>query len=117
MLHPPPPDHDQNAARPLGRRSQIRAIDMTEAYQLLSALYDSGEWGAISLGYLDHIKELKRRFDFHPTSVIDVSCGTGTLIGELAKSYRAVGSDISSPMKEKARSKFPSIPFHVSGMS
>jgi predicted TPR repeat methyltransferase len=49
--------------------------------------------------------------------VLDISCGTGTLLGDLSDHYRVVGSDISASMIEQARAKFPSIPFHVSGMS
>ena len=76
---------------------------MTEPYQLLSGVYDDGEWGNHSRSYVEHIGELERRFAFQPKSVLDISCGTGTLLGDLSDHYRVVGSDISASMIEQAR--------------
>jgi SAM-dependent methyltransferase len=87
------------------------------AYARLAQYYDAGEWGAVSLEYLGHVANLGPLLGARPSRILDVSCGTGTLVGELAKSAYAVGSDLSAAMIAEARKKYPGLAFHVADMA
>lgn len=90
---------------------------MKKAYQTLAEYYDEGEWGSFSLKYLEIIQVLKSRFNRTIESILDISCGTGSLIHELSREYEVVGSDISEDMIRVAAEKYPDLTFVVSHMA
>jgi SAM-dependent methyltransferase len=50
-------------------------------------------------------------------SVLELGCGTGSVLKQLSKTYEVVGLDISPKMLEIARQKCPSVPLHRMNMT
>lgn len=56
--------------------------------------------------WLKYIKELWNRFDFHPSLLLDLGCGTGEMTGRMAEEgLDMIGVDISADMLAVARQK------------
>lgn len=88
-----------------------------EAYKKLSLLYDK-DWGNFSTLYLKLIHHSMEEYNFNPSSVLDVACGTGKLVSELYKqNFSVEGLDISQDMINVARKNNPGIEFHVKDMT
>lgn len=69
-------------------------------------------WGWEYLTYLKHIQELI--ISLQPTSVLDVGCGDGRLIGLLKESVEhVVGVDLSERAIQYARAFHPEVDFRV----
>lgn len=88
-----------------------------ESYQKLAAVYDQ-DWGKFSLAYLKVIDYIEENYGYEIRSALDIACGTGNLIIEMAKQgIEVVGSDLSPEMIEMARKKDESIEFRVNDMA
>ncbi len=86
-------------------------------YEKLAFLYQ-GHWGKFSLGYLDLLKHIFKKFEFSPSTILDVACGTGDLIAKLHKDgFKVIGTDVSPEMIKVAKTKNPSLKFGVKDMS
>lgn len=86
-------------------------------YERLAKIYDK-DWGTFSISYLRLIKHLSHKYNFKPSSVLDVACGTGNLASELSKlDYEVTGIDISKDMINIAKSNNPELQFHVADMT
>lgn len=84
------------------------------AYNKLASGYDSSREGRYTRF---HIKELSDTIDLHSGDVVlDVGCGTGTLLRALSKkaAIQANGIDISERMIQAAKTRCPAINFQVS---
>src|SRR5690242_33383 len=58
--------------------------------------------------WLRYVEELWQEFRHHPRRVLDLACGTGSVLEELLKrGYAAEGADASAPMLAVAREKLP----------
>ena len=78
----------------------MRQLDPYEAF---SGIYDS-RWGAFSLRYIPFLEALFSRYSLEPRSVLDLACGTGTLIAALTRAdRRTTGLDMSPQMLAAAR--------------
>jgi len=87
-------------------------IDIAEHYDALMSGVPYRLW-------VDYIEEILRRLHYDPHTVLDVTCGTGTVAELLAeRGYEVVGADISPEMIEIARRKASEmeldIEYHVS---
>lgn len=86
-------------------------------YEKLASFYDKGEWGNHGATFIQFIDAACANHGFKPSSVLDIACGTGSLIGELARrNLRVAGSDISPEMIRVSKEKYPGIPFHIADM-
>jgi SAM-dependent methyltransferase len=74
-------------------------------YEQLSRVYDL-DWGDFALQYIDMIETLLKGNVPYPADVLDLACGTGGLLIELARRGHGVyGIDRSPEMIDRARSK------------
>ncbi len=83
------------------------------AYNKIAAEYDRSREGRYTRF---HIKELSELIDLREgQAVLDVACGTGTLLGELSKkaNIQANGIDISENMIHMAKLRYPAINFEA----
>jgi len=56
--------------------------------------------------WVDYVEDILRRLRYHPLTVLDLACGTGTVAEILAeRGYRVTGVDISPAMVDVARAK------------
>lgn len=86
-------------------------------YERLAKVYNE-DWGKFSTSYLRLIRHLSDTFNFYPSSVLDVACGTGKLAAELYKlGYEVCGIDMSKDMIDIAKSNYPRVQFHVADMT
>ena len=85
-------------------------------YQRLAPFYHK-EWTGFAENYISIINNLELKSKDPPVSVLDIACGTGVLVGELAKiGFSVKGTDISKEMIEVAKTEFPNIDFIISDM-
>lgn len=80
-------------------------------------VYDNYGWDLFSINVgnliLDYAKENNVQINNH----LDIACGVGTLCNYLNKAgIDSKGSDISLAMIERARGKYPDIPFNIDDM-
>lgn len=88
-----------------------------KSYEKLASVYNK-DWGNFSLEYLKIINYSKKKFGLKFSSVLDIACGTGNLIGELSKKgVYTTGTDLSSEMIRVAKRNFSKVEFHVQDMS
>ena len=74
-------------------------------YERLSQVYDL-DWGEFSLQYIGMIEKLIKTRHIDRAKILDLACGTGTLIIELARrGHSCYGIDRSPEMIEAARKK------------
>jgi SAM-dependent methyltransferase len=87
-------------------------------YEKLSKTYHD-HWGnRIINAYISIIKYAVKKYDIKNKNVLDVSCGTGNLLGVLSKmGFICVGSDLSEDMIAIAKQLYRDIPFFVEDMS
>ena len=79
-------------------------------YERLSRVYDL-DWGDFALQYVDLIEELLTRESNHIAHILDIACGTGTLLIELVRrGHSGFGIDQSPEMIERARNKAKGLP-------
>ncbi|MEA2270578.1 MAG: hypothetical protein QOC64_3188 [Solirubrobacteraceae bacterium] len=82
----------------------------TDAYSLADAgdAERYGRWRLLSAGTkADHVVELCRRVDLSPDTIVEIGCGQGALLAQLAArrlAPRLDGFDLSPPAVEIARS-------------
>jgi SAM-dependent methyltransferase len=68
-------------------------------------------WGFEYMCYLLHIRDLVS--DLNPSSILDVGCGDGRLLGLEATGARKVGADLSERSIQFARAFHPGLDFRV----
>jgi SAM-dependent methyltransferase len=81
-----------------------------EHFDLLASSYDA--WKTKASHYYDLLTDIYRERISPGVSVLEVGCGTGTLLARMQPA-RGVGIDISSKMIEIAARKYPNIEFHA----
>jgi SAM-dependent methyltransferase len=75
------------------------------SYERLSNVYDL-DWGDFSLQYVEIIQQLLEQRHIHRAHILDLACGTGTLIAALLKrGHVCFGFDLSPEMIEIAKDK------------
>ncbi|MBE6927674.1 MAG: class I SAM-dependent methyltransferase [Ruminococcaceae bacterium] len=76
------------------------------AYETLSAAYDGLTRDIDYKRILDFLEAILRRHDKHPTSVLDLGCGTGSMSVLMANAgYQVIGADLSEEMLTIASQK------------
>lgn len=87
------------------------------AYKRLSLFYDN-DWGDWCLQYMPIIRDILKNFCPQKANILDLACGTGVLINQLAlMGYDTTGIDLSEEMIEVAKSKnIPGANFIVQNM-
>lgn len=83
------------------------------AYNKIASEYDTSREGQFTSF---HIKELSNTIDLSEGDIVlDVACGNGTLLSELAKKAKihANGIDVSENMVHAAKTRYPNINFEV----
>lgn len=86
-------------------------------YERLAKIYNK-DWGTFSTLYLGLIKHLCDKYNFNPSSVLDLACGIGKLASKLYKlGYEVCGIDISKDMINIAKSNYPKIQFDIADMT
>lgn len=86
-------------------------------YEKLAKIYDK-DWGRFSTLYLGLIEHLSDKYDFRPSLVLDVACGTGNLASELYNlDYEVIGIDISEAMINIAKTNNPEIQFYIADIT
>lgn len=66
-------------------------------------------------GWCDYIEDLADEFGFKTESILDISCGTGTLLNLFPAKVKR-GTDLSLPMIKIARQDYPNIEFLMESM-
>lgn len=93
----------------MGRKSE----ESKASYNEIAFTYDTSREGRYTAFY---IEELVNMVELKENDVVlDVACGTGTLLGKLKQTEKihAYGIDISDKMIDVARQKYPEIAFKV----
>lgn len=93
----------------MGKKSE----ESRNSYNLIAYEYDASSEGRYTAF---HIKELVNTVELKENDVVlDVACGTGTLLGKLTNKEKihAYGMDISDKMIDVARKKYPKITFEA----
>ncbi|MEL7185915.1 MAG: class I SAM-dependent methyltransferase [Pseudomonadota bacterium] len=83
-------------------------------YDSYARFYDATQGPVVAYAYQHLLKK------YHPRakSLLEVACGTGAVLGQLAADYEiAAGLDISESMLQIARAKNPGIEFHQADMT
>ena len=83
------------------------------AYDKIASEYDTSREGQYTRF---HIKELSNTVDLRENAIVlDVACGSGTLLRELSKraTIQAYGIDISKNMIHAAKTRYPNMNFKV----
>ena len=93
------------------RIRQTELLPPAEAYDTAAASYDSWHWQKVWRAVEGDFGKIPLRARHGAVRVLDVGCGTGTLLGGLYKSAlpkksELVGVDISRGMLARAREKF-----------
>ncbi|MFA5856473.1 MAG: class I SAM-dependent methyltransferase [Candidatus Pacearchaeota archaeon] len=87
-----------------------------DPYKKLAHYYDS-DWGNFSYKYLDFLDLVFSKFKINPSSIWDISCGSGNVVSVLSKKgFNIIGSDISEEMIRVSKNKSPDINFFVMDM-
>ena len=77
-----------------------------EPYSSLATIYDFVMRHVDYVHWADHVEALIVRHNLVPSTMVDISCGTGSLVVELARrGYRIDGADASDEMLDVARNK------------
>lgn len=85
-------------------------------YERIAFMYDK-DWGKFSSKYTNLISYVNESQRYNPSTILDIACGTGRLLGELhASGYTCTGLDLSEDMINIARSNNPDIEFVISNM-
>jgi len=84
--------------------------DVREHFEEIAGEYD--RWKEISAYYYRLLAEIYRERVPEGASVLEIGCGTGTLLAALSPT-RGVGMDVSPRMVEIAAAKHPSLSFRV----
>lgn len=84
--------------------------DIRKHFEQIADEYDV--WKKRSSYYYDLLAKIHREFVPEGASVLEIGCGTGTLLASL-KPRRGVGVDLSGRMVEIASAKFPDLTFLV----
>lgn len=72
-------------------------------FALIAEHYDALMAGVPYRLWSDYLEEILRRVNYHPKSILDVACGTGTVSEILySRGYDVVGIDLSEKMIEVA---------------
>ncbi|MBI2843192.1 MAG: class I SAM-dependent methyltransferase [Armatimonadetes bacterium] len=74
-------------------------VDIAEHYDALMACVPYRRW-------VDYLESILSRLNYHPRTVLDLACGTGTVVEILyERGYDVTGVDVSPGMVEVARRK------------
>lgn len=79
------------------------------AYDVYSRFYDATQGPVLAHAYRGLLQK------YHPkaSSLLEIACGTGAVLGALAADYESVaGLDVSKAMLRVARKNYPDIRFH-----
>ncbi len=93
-----------------GSPQQAALWEPADAYDRAAASYDSWHWQKVWRAAEHDFVETTLRTHHRPLSVLDVGCGTGTLLGQVRNfvplEAKLVGIDISAGMLARALEKF-----------
>lgn len=85
--------------------------DVADYYDLLMRTVPYNRW-------VDYIESILRRWEAHPTFVLDLACGTGKVGSEMAdRGFIVRGADLSEPMVRHCMTQQPPLPAIVSDAS
>lgn len=62
------------------------------------------------------VRKLLREYHPHAWTVLDLACGTGSILSHLSQHYEAAGIDLSTTLLAMARNKLPRTPFYQADM-
>lgn len=62
------------------------------------------------------VRNLLREYHPHARTVLDLGCGTGSILSHLAQHYEVAGVDLSTTLLAMARRKLPRTPFYQGDM-
>ena len=85
------------------------------AYEVLGRFYDS-----VMGNQVESAKQVHRLIKENSTkvaSLLELACGTGSLLSYLSRYYEVSGLDLSSTMLSIARNKLPDVPLYQSDMA
>lgn len=88
---------------------------MTASYDLIARFYDAIEGERPET--VDLLRRLLGRYHPRAESVLELACGTGTILRGLPEALRREGLDASAAMLELARRKVPGARLHLGDMS
>jgi SAM-dependent methyltransferase len=63
------------------------------------------------------IKKLIKKYQPHAKEVLELACGTGSLMEGLQATYHMTGLDVSPAMLQRAKQKMPHVPMYLADMT
>jgi SAM-dependent methyltransferase len=84
------------------------------SYKKLDRFYDAAMGDRTAMA--SYIRRLIRQHKPKARTLLELACGTGTILKILAKSYDVVGLDLSPQMLSLARKKLPHVHFYLKDM-
>ncbi|MDX1959720.1 MAG: methyltransferase domain-containing protein [Leptospiraceae bacterium] len=88
-------------------------MEESKPYQTFSLIYDSV---MAHIHFEDWAEFILTSLPYTPKSVLDLACGTGTLLGEFLEIPEKVGLDRSEEMIRVGKTKFPFIEFTLNDL-
>ena len=88
---------------------------MMSSYDVIAQFYDSVVSDPTEKALW--LKQLIRKHSPHAKNVLELACGTGSILAVLAKDYQVVGLDNSAGMLNTARKKLSNVEFIQADMS
>jgi SAM-dependent methyltransferase len=85
------------------------------SYSVFARFYDEA-MGDMS-GKIDFLKQLLKESTPEAKTVLELACGTGTILEGLSSDYSVAGVDLSSEMAEIAKKKLPNADIRVGDMT
>ncbi len=87
----------------------LKKKSVESTYTTVAEYYDELMYDVDYAGWVDYILRIFRRYNVRGRNILDIACGTGTVIGLFAKyGYNMIGVDHSKPMLDVARRKIQS---------
>lgn len=89
---------------------------MTDSYENFAEFYDQGASTNIS-EKVALLKQKIKQLNPNATSILELACGTGNILVELAGEFEVVGLDLSPSMLKVAQRKAPNAELHIADMT
>ncbi|UCD09949.1 MAG: class I SAM-dependent methyltransferase [Dehalococcoidales bacterium] len=91
---------------------------MRYLYEHFSKYYDLFfENNAFYNRCIQFIEATLQEYGHNPKSLLELACGTGIVLEHFVGKYEISGLDISAPLLERAKEKFPDVPFYEMNMA
>ncbi len=89
---------------------------MTDSYEKFAEFYDQGTSTNVSTK-VDLLKQKIKQLSPNASTILELACGTGNILVELADEFEVVGLDLSPSMLRLAQQKVPNVELVAADMT